>query len=158
MQQLIILNTKEIKKIKERLEKQFGYSLTEDYAYLKNEKNKIFLITKDISKINLRNLKIDKLGLYFAEEKNQQVRLSKEGAQLLVKEAKENKKEVKNTVELTAEEVKEYFKGRDLDKDLGAENKPIILQYKDNVLGCARYKEGKILNFLPKIHRGEVIL
>ena len=48
--------------------------------------------------------------------------------------------------------------GLDLEKNIGPEDKPIIISYKNNILGCAQYKEGKILNFLPKIHRGEVIL
>lgn len=158
MQKLIILNTREIKKLRQLLDKDFNYSLTGDYVYLRNEKNRIFIINKDISRINLDNLKVDRFGLYFAEMKDNHIRLSKEGAQLLVREARENKKEVKNIMELSKEEVKEYFQGIDLEKDLGEESKSIILKFNDNILGFAKYKEGKILNFLPKIHRGEVIV
>lgn len=158
MQKLKILNTRDIKRIKQILAEEFGHSLQEDYAYLKNEKDRVFIINKEISKIKLENLRIDRFGLYFAEYKNNQIRLSKEGAQLLVKEAKENNKLVKNIVELNTEEVKEYFQGKDLDKDLDIENKLVILQHKSNILGCAKYKDKVILNFLPKIHRGEVIV
>jgi len=160
MQQLNILNGREIKKIKESLIKQFNYAPEEDYAYLQSEKDRIFIVNKDIAKINLKNLIIDKMGLYFAEVHFDQVRLSKEGAELLWLEAKRNKKEkeLKNVVELSSEELKEYFRGLDLTKDLGAENKMILLRYQNNVIGCAKYKEGKILNFMPKIHRGEVII
>ena len=157
MQKLTILNTREIKRIKEILNQNFGYSLKKDYAYLMNEKDRIFIINKDISKINLKNLRIDKIGLYFAEYKNTQVRLSKEGAQLLVKEAEKNKKELKNIIQLTETEIKEYFQGNELKKDLGKESKFILLKYKDDTIGCAKYKENTIINFLPKIHRGEVI-
>ena len=154
MQKLIILNTREIKKINEILVKKFGGKLSKEYAYLKNEKDRIFIVSKDIAKINLKNLRIDKLGFYFAEYKNNHIRLSKEGAQLLAQEADD----VKNIVDLTENEVKMYFTGVDLNKNIGNEDHQVLLKYKDNILGCAKYKEGKILNYLPKIHRGEVIL
>ncbi len=158
MQKLKILNTRDIKRLKETLRKEFGYALQEGYVYLQNDKNRVFLVNKDMARINLNNLRIDRFGLYFAEYKNNQARLSKEGAQLLVKEARQNHEDLNNLVDLDQKETKDYFQGHDLEKDLGDEPKLIILQHKDNILGCAKYKEGKILNFLSKIHRGEVIL
>ena len=158
MQKLTILNTREIKKIKELLQKQFGFSQLEDYAYLQNQKDRIFLINKDISKIELQKLIIDKIGLYFGEMKPNQIRLSKEGAQLLAQEAKAQKKKLNNVVELSAEEIKSYFLGKDLNRDVGPKNRLVLLQYQNDVLGCASYKEGIILNFHPKNNRGETIL
>lgn len=156
---LTVLNTRELKNIKEKLFEQFGYSPEEDYAYLQTEKNRIFIVNKDIGKINVKNLIIDRAGLYFAElMDNGSVRLSKEGSQLLWEEAQKNKKKLKNTIELSKEEVKKYFTGADLEKDLGNEARFVLLQFENEMLGCAKYKEGKILNFLPKIHRGEVIV
>ena len=46
MQQLKILNNKEIKEILNLIEKQWGAKLDLDYAFLKNQKNKVFLINK----------------------------------------------------------------------------------------------------------------
>ncbi len=158
MQSLTILNTREAKRIKELLLQQFGYALQEDYAYLKNEKNKIYIINKDAAKLDWKKLIIDKMGLYFAEDKETEIRLSKEGAQLLAQEAKKNKKKMVKVVELTTEETKAYFQGLDVEKDAGGHNRMVLLQYKNNILGCAKYKEGKILNFLPKMYRGEAIL
>lgn len=152
MQKLKILNTREIKKVKQLLVKQFNCTLENEYAYLLNQKNRLFVVNKDIAKINIDNLRIDRYGLYFGELKDE-LRLSKAGAQLLVQEGK-----VENKVELSKEEVEHYFKGEDLDKDLGEKNKLIILSHENNILGCAKYKEHVILNFLPKIHRGTVIL
>lgn len=158
MQSLTILNTREVKKIKELLLQQFGYALQEDYAYLKNEKNKIYLINKDAAKLDWKKLIIDKMGLYFAEDKEAEIRLSKEGAQLLAFEAKKNKKKLRNVVELTKEETKAYFQGIDIEKDAGSASRMVMPAYQKNVLGCARYKEGKILNYLPKTYRGEVLV
>ena len=158
MQKLIILNTRKVKKIKEALLQNFDYCLQEDYAYLINERKRVFIINKDLSRLDLEKLRIDKIGFYFAEFKNNHLRLSKEGAQLLANEAKKNNKALKNVIDLNKEEMKEYFKGLDLEKDLGEENKFVLLKHDQRVFGCAKYKNGQILNFLPKIHRGEVIL
>ena len=155
---LTILNTREIKRIKKRIIDQFNYFPEGDYAFLKNSKEKLFIVNKDISRIQLNNLRIDRLGLYFAELKINQVRLSKEGAQLLVREAVKNKQSLKNTLTLTKEEIKQYFKGEDLEKDMGIDNRFVLLLYGKNCLGCAKYKDKRILNFLPKIHRREVVL
>ena len=156
--QLKILNTREVKKIKQLLIEQFDYALQRDYAYLMNQKERIFLVNKDLAKVDLKNLRVDRIGLYFGELKVNHLRLSKEGSSLLVREARENKKVVKNLVNLSKEELKKYFKGEDLIRDLGEESKQIILAYEEEIIGCASYKEGKIINYLPKIHRGEVIV
>ena len=80
---LIILNSREIKEIRNLVIKQFGYFLEKKYAFLRNDKNKIFVVNKDLSQINLDNLIIERIGLYFAEFKPNQVRLSKEGATII---------------------------------------------------------------------------
>ncbi len=153
-----ILNAKEIKHIREQCIHEFGYFWEGDYAYLLNEKDRLFIINNDLIKVDLKKLRIDRIGLYVAEVRDKQVRLSKEGAQLLVQEAEKSGKKIKNLLQLTPEEVKEYFQGLDLSKDLGEESKLLVLQYQNNTIGCARYKEKTIINFLPKLNRGEVIL
>jgi NOL1/NOP2/fmu family ribosome biogenesis protein len=158
MKKFKILNSREIKRFKIVLNDTFGYSLKKDYAYLMNDRDRVFLINKDLARIDLNKLVVDRIGLYFAEYKNGSVRLSKEGAQLLVQEARENKAKLNCLLELEEKEAKAYFAGVDLRKDLGEETKTLILTHKNQVLGYAKYKEGKILNYLPKIHRGEAIL
>ena len=158
MPKVNVLNGREIKRLKERMEKDFGYFLEGNYAYLRNEGDNIFVVSKDLARLDLNHLIIDKIGLYFAEAKDEQVRLSKEGAQLLALEARKKRKTLKNALSLTEEEVKNYFQGKYIVKDCGTENRSVLLCYKEQVLGFAKYKDGKIINFLPKIHRGEVIL
>ncbi len=187
--QIRFLNSKEIKKIKEQIIKQFGffpeyriamsnekadagvkndaghgdkqeYAFRQEYAFLLNEKEKLFIVNKDVEQVNLRNLKLDRLGLYFADMKNEQIRLSKEGAQFLALKAGEQGKrqELKNAVELNKEEVHDYFAGRELEKDLGKENRLVLLEFEGDVFCCTQYKEGKILNFMPKMYQREVIV
>ena len=154
---ITILNSREVKRLKEMFLKDVGYFPEGEYAYLKNEKDRIFIINKDLSRIDLTDLRVDKVGLYLAEV-NETLRLSKEGANFLFRQAQKKKKELKNIVELDAQEVKLYFIGIDFNKNINCENKLIFLKYQKDVLGCARYKGGKILNFMPKIYRGEVIV
>ena len=47
MPQLKILNSKEIKEILKLIEKQWGAKLKLEYAFLKNPKNRVFIIDKD---------------------------------------------------------------------------------------------------------------
>ena len=152
MQTITILKRKEVNRIKEYLLAEYGCTLKEEYVYLRNQRGNIFLLSPEFQKINLKNLIIDKTGFYFAEEYQHELRLSKEGAQLLAKQANPR------TVELTTLEVKQYFQGEDLERELGDVAHFVLLQYQGQVFCCAKYKERKILNFLPKMHRGEVIL
>lgn len=155
MQKLKIFNSKEVKKLCEIMIKEYGAAIKGNYAFLLNEKDRLFVVHKDISKINLDNLRIDKVGLNLGEYKNNQIRLSKEGTAFFMEnsEGKPN-----NIVDLSKEETIKYFGGLDLVKNLELEDKTIILRYGEEILGCARYKEGKILNFMPKMYRGETIV
>jgi NOL1/NOP2/fmu family ribosome biogenesis protein len=158
VQETKILNTREIKRINELLAENFGYFPKTELVFFQNNKNRIFLVNKDIEKLNLYNLIVDKFGFYFGELKDNTFRLSKEGAEFLFLKAKKDHVSLKNVLELNVDEVKSYFTGTDIEKDLGSDNKPLILTFKGNCLGSTRYKDKKILNFLPKINRGDVIL
>lgn len=155
MQTLTILNSRDIKKIRQLFEETYGVFYQGDYAYLQNKDGRLSLINKEMAKIDLQKLRVDKFGLYVAEIKGNAVRLSKEGAQLLAKEARDK---LKNIVSLDDREVKAYFHGIDLRKNLGGESRFVLIEYKGDIIGCSKYKEGIILNYLPKIHRGEVIV
>lgn len=153
MQKLKILNTREVKEIKEFLKEEFGFLGGLEHAFLLNDKGRLFIVNKDISRVELEKLRVDRYGLYFGEWKKGELRLSMEGGWMIGRKGK------KNLVELSAEEVKRYFLGEELEKELGLKGRYVLLKYKKDVLGCARYKEGRILNFLPKIHRtGELMV
>ena len=152
MQKLKILNTRELKHIKEKLKEQFDYEYKEDFAFLLNEKNRLFVVNKDISRIEFKKIRVDKFGLYFGELKNEELRLSMEGSWLVGQKAKSN------IIDLEIDEVKKYFLGENLEKDLGKSNKFVLIKYQGDILGCAKYKNKQILNFLPKIHRSKDLI
>ena len=144
MPQLKILNKKEIKQILNSIEKQWGAKLKLDYGFLKKD-NRIFVIEKDIAKIELSKLRINSIGLYFCEIYDG-VRLSIEGSQIVGKAA------TKNIAEIDGEQARRWLKGEDLELK-GNYSGFIILKNKDDIFGNGKYKNGNILNFVSKERR-----
>jgi NOL1/NOP2/fmu family ribosome biogenesis protein len=146
MQNLKILNKKEIKTILEALDKQFGCDVKLDYVFLMNPSNRLFLANKELFDINLKKLRVNSIGMYFGEFSNDEIRLTIEGSQLI------GPKSTKNIVELDDSETKEWLKGADLEKDV-TEKGFVILKHGPDYLGSGKVKEDRILNFVPKTRR-----
>jgi len=146
MQNLKILNKKQTKEILNLIKKQWGADLKLDYAFLKNEKGKVFLLNKDISKIKLEKIRINNLGLYFAKIINNEIRLSIEGSQLVGPIA------TKNILELNEKQTKEWMSGSDLEIK-GNYDGFLLIKYNNDFLGCGKYREGKVFNFVGKARR-----
>lgn len=146
MQDLKILNSKEKKEIIKLLEKNYGFKEELNYVFLKNKDNKIYLISKDIQKIDLLKLKINSLGLYFGEIKGNEIRLSIEGSQIIGRYAK------KNVLKLDKDKIVEWLKGFDIDFET-KERCFVIIKNDGDFYGCGKIKENKILNYVPKIRR-----
>lgn len=143
---LKILNSKEIKEIKEIIRNQWGCDFKTELAFLLSSNNKIYVVSRDIAKVDLSKLNIEIIGMYFGELKDEQLRLSVEGSQLIGLIAK------KNVVELDDDEYRTWLKGFDLQKETAAEGFA-ILKHKNDFLGTGRVKEASILNFVPKNRR-----
>ena len=56
---------------------------------------------------------------------------------------------IKNIVELDKKEAELWSMGNDLDKKLKVYGF-VILKHKKDFIGCGKYKEGKIFNYVPK--------
>ena len=146
MQNLSILNKKEIKKILEIIREQWGIDAELDYAFLKNNKDKIYIANKEVFNLDFKKLRINSIGMYFGQLKDNTLRLSIEGSQLIGKDAK------KNVVELDKGEVRKWLKGIDLDKEADAKGF-VIMKHGSDILGCGKVQEKKILNYVPKARR-----
>jgi len=149
MQNLKILNKKEIKNIFSIIKKQFGVDVDLDYVFLISNKNKIYIVNKEAFKIELDKLRISSLGLYFGELRDDSLRLSMEGSQLLGPEAKEN------VIGLDDKQAREWLRGFDLDLD-SKEKGFVIIKHKNDFLGCGKAVQNKILNYVPKTRRVKV--
>ena len=146
MPQLKILNSKEIKKILKLIEAQWGAKLKLEYAFLKNPKNRIFIINKNIGKIELEKLRINSIGMYFCEIDKIGIRLSIEGSQIVGPKAS------KNIIEINEEQIKQWFKGEDLEIK-GNYSGFVIIKHNNDFLGTGKYKSGRILNYVSKSRR-----
>ncbi len=139
------LKSKEIKELKQRIAKQWGAELP-DYAFFMTEKNKIYVVSKDIAKLDLSLYRIIQVGMYFGELKNEQLRVTIEGSQVLGKTA------TKNVIALSADQMKAWLRGEDLELEADVEGFALVKQGTD-FIGSGKYKDGKLLNFVPKARR-----
>ena len=139
------MNSKEVNNVLKQLKEQFDIDFPKDYYFFKNNKGRIFIISKKLKDIDLDKVRVNELGLYFATEERGGIRLSIEGSQLL-KNAK------KNILELNEEQFLSWLKGFDIevnDKRQGY----MLVKHKNYFCGSGKLKENKLLNFVPKSRR-----
>ncbi len=137
------LNKKEKENILNKIKEQFEIKeIILEENMVQNKDGKIFLITKDLSKVNLEKLRINELGLYIGKD-DKELRLTIEGSQIFGKNAR------KNIHEISKEEVKIWMSGEDIPCDK-IYNGFVIVKHKDNFLGTGKYKDNEILNYVPK--------
>ena len=139
--------SRELKAFSKLIENQYGKvpELFSKLAFIQG-KEKIYAITRDVGEIDLKKLRINSIGLYIAEVKNDQLRLSIEGAQLIGPSA------TKNVCEINTEQLKKWFKGEDIEVEKEYSGFA-ILKHGNDYVGSGKYKEGYILNFVPKARR-----
>ena len=102
MPQLKFLNSKETKEVLKLIEQQWGAKLKLNCNFLKNNKSRIFIVNKDVNKIELEKLRINSIGMYFCDLENG-IRLSIEGSQIV------GQKAAKNIVEINEEQTKQWL-------------------------------------------------
>lgn len=145
MQNFHILNSKETKQVLQLLKSQFDFTAKLDYAFLKNKED-IYIISKDLSKIDTKKFRINNLGLYFGELKHNSIRLSIEGSQLLGHNCS------KNILSLNREQMLAWLAGENI--GINSEMKGyIIVKHNQDFLGSGVIKNGILLNHVPKERR-----
>ncbi|MBR9699956.1 hypothetical protein GOV09_05855 [Candidatus Woesearchaeota archaeon] len=140
-----ILNSREMKKTISLLER-FGYKKKLDYAFLMNNKNRIFLVNKDFRNIDTSKLRVNNIGMYFGELHANEIRLSIEGSQLIGPDCSEN------ILKLDDEDALDWLRGIDLSKEI-EEKGYYLIKNKDDFLGCGKAVDKKLLNYVPKNRR-----
>lgn len=150
MQQLKILNRKEIRNVLDIIKKQWNAEVKLEYCFLINNKNRLFIVNKDIDKVDFSKIRVNNLGLYFGELRNNTLRLSIGGSQIIGKYAK------RNVLELNKEELNSWVKGEDI--IIKSELKGFVLiKNKNDFYGTGKVVENKLLNFVPKSRRLRVV-
>jgi len=146
MENLKILNNREIKQILDIIKRQWNADFKPVHAFLMNNKSKIFIINRDVSKIDLSKLRVNNIGMYFGEIVNDELRLSIEGSQLVGLTAK------KGIIELNEKEARGYLKGEEIDKKT-KEKGFLIIKHNNDFLGTGKSNGEKIFNYTPKERR-----
>jgi len=140
------LTSKDVRKIVEMMHGRFGFSGELDYAFFLNNKDKVYIISRDLAKVDTSKLRINVAGLYFADISDNSVRLSIEGSQII------GPKCTKNTITLDEKQAQEWLRGVDVDIDY-ADKGFVLMKYEDDFVGSGKAVEKKILNYVPKNRR-----
>jgi len=142
-----ILTSNEKKRILESLSERFGISEIPQLL-LRFGKGKIrgfsgSLSRNEISRL-VRNVRVELIGLYILREESDAYRISHDGL-FVFKNAE------KNVVDIPDEQAEKWLKGQDIETNL--EEGWVLLKNKNDLIGCGKVKNGKILNFVPKERR-----
>ena len=144
-----ILSQHETQQILEKLQEQFGINEIPGIL-LRIGQERIFLYQGSLSEKEIKEIEntiyIERLGVYFAKEQEDGIRLSIEGAQILKEQIN------KNIFEINDEQLDSWMKGNELNISLG-KRCFVIMKYKDDFLGTGKASENKITNFIPKNRR-----
>lgn len=141
------LNTKGVRNLIKRLQTQYGFSEKLNYAFIKNDNNKVYIINKDIDRIPFEKLRLNSIGMYFCEDKgDSNIRLSIEGSQIIGPMA------VSNVIMVDDIQKHLWLKGFNIEFK-GNSKGYIIIKSGDDFLGSAKHKNGRLLNHVPKERR-----
>jgi NOL1/NOP2/fmu family ribosome biogenesis protein len=142
-------NEREKERVMKMLNQQFGIKEI-PFVMARLGKERIIIFSGDLSERNILNIDeiahIEGIGLYFAKEELEGIRLSIEGAQLMKYQI------TKNIFELNKEQSEQWMMGQDL--NLKSEKRGFfVMKYKNDFLGTGKLSAEKISNFIPKSRR-----
>jgi len=143
------LNQNEKNKITEKLKEQFGIEKI-PFNLIKIGQERIMAISEKIKKEEIEKIQniafIEGIGVYFAKEIENEIRLSIEGTHLLKEQIS------KNIFELNEKQAEQWMQGNELNLSTGKKGF-IIIKFNDDFLGTGKASENKIGNFIPKNRR-----
>lgn len=144
MPKLKFLNKKETRQILNNIKDHYGTTFKENYIFLKNNQEKIYIINKYFAKLDTKHIRLNNIGLYVAKIEKAGIRLTIEGSQLV--------KPIKNTIKITKQQQKKWLNGQELDIDKKLDTYLVVKSGKD-FIGTGKARDGKLLNFIPKRRR-----
>jgi NOL1/NOP2/fmu family ribosome biogenesis protein len=149
------LNSKEKKIFYSKLKEYFG--LPDDFVFdgilFVSDKNKYYLISDEYKEIASFKMNSSVLGLYVVEiNEYKEIRLSIEGSQIVGPVA------TKHLLELSEKQTDDFMRGNDLEIPGIAQEFYVLYTInpttkKKDFFGCAKCKNGILLNFTPKGRR-----
>jgi NOL1/NOP2/fmu family ribosome biogenesis protein len=143
------LNEHERERIIRLLNQQFGIEEI-PWTLARLGKERIIIFSGELSDREILNIDevahIEGIGLYFAKEEMDGLRLSIEGSQLLKDQIK------KNIFELDSKQAEQWMLGSEI--NIKTDKRGFfIMKYKDDFLGTGKISAEKISNFVPRPRR-----
>lgn len=145
--EIIILNSKDRKHIRQTLNNQFGIDEIPDNLvyFCLNKRERVYVCNKEIFDIQQEALRTNAFGLYFGTYMIDGFRLSLEGSQMIGDLA------TKNVFEISDSQFEEYIKGENLVCEIEEFQKQyVIVKHNSDFVGVGRVKDGVFNNHLPK--------
>ena len=132
-----------------QLNQQFGIKDV-PFSLARLGKERIIIFSGDISGREVLNLDriahIEGIGLYFAKEQIDGIRLSIEGSQLLKDQI------TKNIFNLDSKQAEQWMMGQELNIKTNKKGF-FVVKFNDDFLGTGKVSENRITNFVPKSRR-----
>ncbi|MDO8661362.1 MAG: hypothetical protein Q7K43_05725 [Candidatus Woesearchaeota archaeon] len=157
MQSLHFLTAKHSREILGRITEQWGGEfeyLLEEYALAQSNEGKVYMISRDIEKVDVSKLRLNSVGMYLVDVEKNGLRLSIEGAQLV------GAKATKNILEVSETQARQWLAGSEI--ELNEENRKlegfIIIKFKQDIIGCGKISKGILYNFVPKNRRSKELI
>lgn len=144
-----LLNRRERIEIEERVDTDFDIDLAIPHHFIQRAREKIRIFTGQLSFQDLirlsKLLTIDNIGLYFAFVKENEFRLSYDASILYGKSSEK-------VIELNEKEARAWLKGEDI-ANRWEKQGYFLIKYNNDILGCCKAVQEKLLNFVPKERR-----
>ena len=134
------------------LNQQFGIKDL-PFSLARLGKERIIVFSGDISNREILNIDevahIEGIGLYFAKEEMDGIRLSIEGSQLLKNQI------TKNIFNLDGKQAEQWMLGQEINIDTSDADKKgfFVMKFKEDMLGTGKISNNRITNFVPKPRR-----
>lgn len=164
MKQINFLNSKDYKAIAKQINDQWDADFTFEDFVVKTQKDKVYIISRDIENIDYKKQNIEMIGLYIAHihPDHGELRLSIEGSQIVGPKAKKNVIDIGKLSKL-------WMAGQDVPFKTDCKGM-VIIKSGNDWMGCGKIVEKEvevfdeegnshkemqtsILNFVPKTRR-----
>lgn len=144
---IIILNSKEKKHLRQQLEEQYGITklFADKILFCINKKEKLYICNAEIFEQEQDKLRVNAFGLYVGTFMTDGFRLSLEGVQLLGPQA------TKNVLELDIDKRDSWIRGEEIYLDTKElDGNYVLVKWNTDFIGCGKVKDGLLLNYLSK--------
>jgi len=144
-------NKFEREKFLKKLNEQFGIdNFDKNVKIGKLGKERIILFSGEISEEEIQEIgeysRIEGIGMYFAKEQEDGIRLSIEGTEFI------KDKVTKNIFEMNEKQAEQWMYGYEIQDNI-KERGFFIMKFKEDFLGTGKASENRITNFVPKARR-----